>query len=325
MEKISFGSIISKAVLLVGIIAAITFFQNQFGAENMLVGIALITALLMFLKADLGIKPSQAPFLIVGLFVAIVLVALLSNISPFAALAFNLVFIFFIMYFTTECFDDKAYLPFMLCYVFIQGMPVTGEIFEARLIAVVAGGIVISLVYLLTHRKKPTPQATLASMAKSIDIHSDRFSFALRVAISVSVAMLVGTLLQTEKAMWVALTAFSLTQPNRLDVVGRFNKRILGTVVGTVIFVVVFMFLVPQEYQPIAMLLFGFVYMFAQDYQFQITLLTVNVLAISILLLDPGTAIFGRFALIAVGFVVAFLVNGIPWKKMLGKLTKKPV
>ena len=94
MEKISFGSIISKAVLLVGIIAAITFFQNQFGAENMLVGIALITALLMFLKADLGIKPSQAPFLIVGLFVAIVLVALLSNISPFAALAFNLVFIF---------------------------------------------------------------------------------------------------------------------------------------------------------------------------------------------------------------------------------------
>lgn len=319
MHEITFKSVLSKAILLVGIIIAITFFQNQFGSENMLVGIALITALLMFLKSDIGIKTRQAPFVIIGLFAAIVCASWLTSISPFALFAFNLVFIFAIMYLTTEDIENRAYLPFMLCYLFIQGIPVTGAVFEARLAAVFVCGLIIALVYWIIHMRKPSPGATVISVFKHIDVRSVRYSFVMRMSIGVSVAMLAGALLDAEKAMWIGLTVFSLTQPSRRDVFGRFGKRMVGTIAGTLVFVVVFLFLVPQQYQPIAILLFGFVYMFAKDYEIQITLLTVSVLATAMLLLGPGMAIIDRIILILVGAVISFVVNGIPWRKMLTK------
>ncbi len=323
MEKISWGSVLAKAALLVVIIAAITLFQSQFGSENLLIGIALITALLMFLKSDIGIKKNQAPLVVIGLFVAIVCASLLTSVSPFAVFAFNLVFIFAVMYLTTERIEDRAYLPFMLCYLFIQGIPVSGNVFVERLAAVIICGIIIAIVYVVVHWKKPSPQATVLSVFRNIDVHSKRFSFVLRMALGVSCAMLVGGLLQSEKAMWVGFTVFSLTQPDRLDVVHRFSKRLVGTLIGVVVFVIVFLYLIPQQYQPVAVLLFGYVYMFAKDYQVQMVFLTVNALAMAVLLFDPSTVIFGRIILIAVGFLIAFAVNWIPWGALVRKIKKR--
>lgn len=322
MDKISLRSAIGKAALLVGIIICMTVFQDRFGSENMLVGITLITALLMFLKTDIGVKTSQAPLLIVGLFVAIVCAALLANLNPLVLLAFNLAFVFAIMYLTTERIEDRSYLPFMLCYLFIQGIPVSENAFSARLASVVICGIIIAGVYWAVHAKKPSPDASVGSIIRAIDVHSPRFSFALRMAVGVSAAMLAGELLQTDKAMWIGLTVFSLTQPERKAVMERFGKRMLGTAIGAIIFVVVFIYLVPAEYQPIAILLFGYIYMFAKDYGMQIMFITVNALATAALLFDPKTAIVGRIALIVIGFAIAFAVNGIPWSKLTSALSQ---
>lgn len=324
MKKISIGEMLGKLALLVFVIILITLYNDYFGSENTLIGISLVTALLMFLKVDLGIKYRQAPFVIVGLFFLIILASAYLRLNSFVGFGLNLIFIFVIVYLTTEYPEAKSYLPFILCYLFIQGVPVSDETIVARMVSVGICGGIVAVVYWLVHRKKPSPTPTVYSILKHIDIHTERFLYAIKVSVGISVAMLLGMLLNVDKAMWIGLSVFSMIQPSQIEVIQRFKMRMVGTIIGMTIFVVLFLYIIPEAYQPIAVLLFGYIYMFVEDYATQMIFITINALATAVLVFSPGEILVERILLILLGFVIALAVNAVPWQKLLGKIHGKP-
>ena len=59
----------TKTLLFAFIILFIVGFSALFGSTATYTGVCIVTGLLMFLKLDIGIKHTQAPFVIFGLFV----------------------------------------------------------------------------------------------------------------------------------------------------------------------------------------------------------------------------------------------------------------
>lgn len=322
MKRISKADLISKFVLLIIVVLMISLYSDKFGSENILVGITLITALLMFLKIDIGISMRQAPFVILGLFFLIVLASSILHVDTLTGFLLNCIFIFIMVYLSTERMEAKSYLPFMLCYLFIQGTSVSSEVFWARMASIAICGSLVIVVYYLSHRKKPSPKATVQSILRDIDMGSERFIFAVKLSIGVSLAMFLGSMLDVNKAMWIGLTVFSLTQPAIMDTWARFKVRMIGTIIGMVIFVVLFIYVIPPQYQPLAVLLFGYIYMFAEDYGTQMVFVTINALASAVLLFDPGTILVERIVLIVLGFAIALIVNKVPWQSMFKKGAK---
>ena len=61
----------TKTLLFAFIILFIVGFSALFGSTATYTGVCIVTGLLMFLKLDIGIKHTQAPFVIFGLFICI--------------------------------------------------------------------------------------------------------------------------------------------------------------------------------------------------------------------------------------------------------------
>ena len=77
-------------------------YQQVFGAENTLPGVAVSVALTMYPTMDLGVRPLTMAGTIAGLFVAAGPVAQLALASPWLALPCNLLFVLLIMLLTCE-------------------------------------------------------------------------------------------------------------------------------------------------------------------------------------------------------------------------------
>ena len=81
----------TKTLLFAFIILFIVGFSALFGSTATYTGVCIVTGLLMFLKLDIGIKHTQAPFVIFGLFVLTGLSAFVAAINPWLGLLINFI------------------------------------------------------------------------------------------------------------------------------------------------------------------------------------------------------------------------------------------
>ena len=284
-------------------------YSSLFGSVNMLMGVALITGFLMFLGMDIGIKTAQAALLIVISFVSIGAFTYVSSINPVIGFIIHLITIFGLMLLFTEKLEYKAFLPFMLCYVFAQGTPITSAEYGSRMYGLLAGSVLVGIVYYFRHYKSDDSHyPSILQVLSRLDIHSVRFNYAVKMAIGVSIGMLIGDLLQIQKGMWISLTIFSVLQPHHTHSKERLKHRLLGNVIGAVGFILLFVML-PVQYSMIITLALSYIYMFVVDYRIQMIFVTINALNASLVLFDYGESIPTRLSFILVGACIAILIS----------------
>ena len=205
----------------------------------------------------------------------------------------------------------KLYLPFVLCYVFLQGSPATDSELPIRIISLFIGGALVAIIYYLTHRKaEEEDRRTIKDMLSNIDIHSLQTNFSLRMAIGITVAIFIGTVFDFTKGMWITSTVLSLTQPYYTDIKEKIGQRLVGTVIGAIIFIILFNFLIPKSLDSIVLLVIGYIYSFIKPYKIQMIFVTLNSLAAAMILFDASTSVPMRIFFVIIGIVIAVLVNG---------------
>ena len=155
----------------------------------------------------------------------------------------------------------------------------------------------------------------ISKIMKDIDITSPRFIISIRMAIGVSIAILIGTLLGLQRTMWISMSVMSLTQLEFETTKERFKHRIVYTLIGAVAFVLLFQVLIPEKYNGLASIILSYIYTFIKDYKHQIIFITVNALSASMLIFDPTEAIGTRILLIISGCMLAMVINKIDLKK----------
>lgn len=309
LKDVNLKTLISKLMLLFLILIFVMSFSTLFGSVNMLIGVAIITGILMFWNMDIGIRKAQAPLLIVTVFVAIGVFSYVSGLNPVLGFIVHLVSIFLIMLLFSEKIEYKAFLPFMLCYVFAQGNPIADVELRSRLYGLLIGGTLTGIVYYYKHRKSDDPNyPTIWSIIRHLDVHSVRFDYAVKMAVGVSTGMLIGDLFHAQRGMWISLTILSILQPHLTHSKERVKHRLLGNIIGAVVFVILFVML-PSQFSVIIALLLGYIYMFVVEYRIQMIFVTVNALKASLVLFDYPVSILMRLSFIVIGACIAVAIS----------------
>lgn len=318
MDTITPKKMVINFFILLFIMAFIGAFTSIFGADNNLIGVTAITAILMFLGRDIGYRTKESVLITIFLFTFI---GIITSVSRHLNLVFvfviSLVSIFIIMYLTFQPhIDFKLYLPFMLLYVFLDGNPVKGS-YAPRIIGCIVAGILIALtMYLTTKKKEEKSELSIKHLIEDkIDVHSDRFIFSIKMAIGISVAIIIGRLLNVEKMTWISIVTLSITQSNFSHSKTRIKQRFLSTLLGMLIFVILFEVLQLEKHLGIVTFILGYIYTFAKDYDVKMIFVAINDLISTMAIYHTPISILTRLILFTIGIIVAYTVSRIIEKK----------
>ena len=323
MQKITRKSIFSNLLKLVFITLFVGVFSQIFGTNNSLTWVCVLIGTMMYWYMDIGINIKQAPFVIVLMFLQIGFSNKLAQINPVIGLIVNFITIFLIMYIPSAKPEYKAYIPLILIYIFGQSNVAVGHDFYVRMISLALGGIITACVYYFRHRKIEEEFKTMKEHIKSIDITSPRFIISLKMALGVSIAILIGTLIGVQRTMWISISVMSLTQLEEEATKERFKHRIIYTIIGVIAFVLLFQVLIPEKYEGLASIALSYIYTFIESYKHKMIFITVSALSASMVVFDPTTAIETRVILIIVGCLLAVAVSKVDFQTMLNNIKKK--
>lgn len=144
--------IISQTILFIFIMAFVLIFKGIFGAENTLIGVATITAMLMLLQKDLTLSPVKNTILLVLLNLLIGAGATIADKNMWVAIPINLIITFILTYRLSYNLAKPVYLPFSLEYLFLLTNPVSNDKLGMRFLALIVGAIMIMVIQLVVNR-----------------------------------------------------------------------------------------------------------------------------------------------------------------------------
>ena len=96
---------------------------------------------MLYWNLDIGINKKEAPIVILALFIFTGIANRIAEINPVLGIFVNLISIFLIMCIPSEKPEYKAYIPFILIYIFDQSNIAVGEDFYTRMVSLIVGGI----------------------------------------------------------------------------------------------------------------------------------------------------------------------------------------
>lgn len=288
------------------------------GTENSIVGVVLLMGILILLGNNLGFDGKQASVCIVILFVVLAFAPKLSLIHPLIGLVVNIVSLTVIMIFSGHDLSQSGNLPFTMGYIMLQGYDVSGLAFQKRWISLLVGGIIVGLLYYVTH--KGTPQKRMVKdLFRENRIDSTRTQWYIRLISTLCVVMLVGDLVNFPKTMWICLTVLSLSTPLEAEYKNRMIRRVPATIIGSVIVFMLFEKFVPAQYQVMLILLAGFLSMFITSYFIKTIYNSFSALITAVLLFPADQAVGIRIVANLIGVLVA-MVSIVSFSKLFTKI-----
>lgn len=223
----------------------IALFSMIFGAENSSAGLAVLLSIMVFRNADLGIRASHGIFNILIVFAMLAVGPKLSNVLPAGgAFCINVIFIMLILLLGCHNVIMFNHSTLVLAYLLLQGYDVSGESYHKRLLGLMIGAVLTAAVFYRNHRKK-TYKRTFKSIFLEFDVSSARTQWQLRLTLTISSALLIASLLDIPKAMWIGIAVMSVCVPFREDMTDRIKYRAPGNLLGSLLFLAAY-FLLPE-------------------------------------------------------------------------------
>lgn len=284
--------------------AIVILFGQIFGNDNVYIGISLATALLTYRYIDIGISPKSASVCLFCLFLLTGFASWANQLGVWISIPVNFLTVYTLMMCTTMPLIQKAYIPIVLCFIFVQGNPVTGEAAVRRMAAFLFAGILVGACYYLFHHDHPQKR-TMKDVFREAFHFSTRTQFALRMAIGLTLAMLVGGVFPSERPMWIGIVTYAVTQPFFTDTWKRVTHRAAGCAAGAVCFWVLFRYVIDPRYSAVVMLVCGFLSSVPSQYSIQQIFVTINALGAAMILLDPSQSISLRILFLGLGVAIA--------------------
>lgn len=286
--------------------AIVLSFGQIFGTDNTYIGISLAMALLTYRYIDIGISPKPAAFFLFCLFLLIGFASWANQLGVWISIPINFLTVYILMIGTTMPLIQKAYIPLVLCFIFVQGNQVTGPAAIRRMAAFLFVGILVSVCYYGFHRRQPHKR-TLRDVAREAVRFSTRSQFALRMAAGLAMAMFIGGVFDSKRPMWISIVTYAVTQPFFTDTLTRVTHRALGCVAGAICFGVLFGYFIDPKYSAMIMLVCGFLSSVPSHYGVQQIFVTINALGAAMILLDTSQSILLRLLFLGLGIVIALI------------------
>lgn len=297
-----------KVVQYLCIVVFITLYSMVFGAANSLTGVTVVCGVMVLFYVDLGICPKQATVILALIYPFTAILAYLTQFNVWLAIPIHFVCVLVLLTLTGMPLASKVYMTFLLNYVFTQGNPVWGRDFWLRLAGLTLAGLVTAAMYYLRHRNTPQ-RRTVRMVVEETFRPSQRRNFLFRMAVGITIAATVAGLLHVRKPMWASIVVCSLTQPFHAETHQRIVHRVTATLVGCILFYLLFECLIPAEYKMYVLMFLGFVYSFIKQYKYQQIFTVLSVLGAATPIYGVHDSIGMRVALLLVGVLIVAIVD----------------
>ena len=263
-----------RAILIVLFsIALIAPLSALFGPENNAMGVSLICILLAVRFVDFGycIQDSLRNLGIV-FFLLVAGPAVAGLLPPWLGVFIHFGAFFIILTMTSEQPEMGNGGLFAFSYIFLVGNPVTGESLVKRCIMTVLCYALCGIIFYFKHRGKHEG-VRYHHLAARFHLSSPKCRWQLRMALGVSLLLLLSQLFDLERFMWAGFACASLlgcySSPDAVK--ERLVHRVVGAVVGSACFAVVYT-VVPPQFHSLFGPLGGICLGFCTDYRYKTAL-----------------------------------------------------
>lgn len=301
-------AVVLRSILIVAFaIAFIATLSNVFGSENSPMAVALFCILLGIRFVDFGYCIADSMRNLAIVFSLLLITPVLTSIvNPLFAICIHVAsFLTILMMTCDEPALGNAGL-YGFAYVYLTGNPVTGELLWKRFLLTMVGYILCGSILYFKHRKKHTDVRFHQVLGK-FSLSSEKSRWQLRVALGTGLILTLGNALQVERFMWAGFACASLlsTYPAAVDVKERVFHRILGVIVGSLLFFVIYQ-VTPDSLHTLLGPFGGFCMGFCTDYRYKTAINCLGALLLASNLYGVGGAVILRILNNMVGAVFGY-------------------
>ena len=320
-------NIISKTILFVAIMIFIVIFKSIFGEKNTPVGITTVITLLMLLGKDLIQNPVKNFLVLLGINLALGIGAFIAANNVWLGIIIDFSALSLIGYYFSYAMTKGLILPYGLQYLFMLNGPVYGDVFVKRILALIAGAVIIMISQFIVNAKKNNTFKKENSIigfnkdesdsvyreyklfGKKVKIHTIRASYAIRVGFLTALTSFIALYFKLAEGRWMVYTIFSLTELYSENCRVRAWKRLQGTIIGSIILIIFFIIVKSPVLRGLLILVVGYLNSFAEDYRDIVVLVTIS--AVAPLALTTGSlyAVLERIMYVIIGIILALIAN----------------
>ena len=220
--------------------AFIILFSIIFGPSNSIAGLAVLLSVMAFRFSDLGIHTSHSVFCMFIIFGILAVGPKISNSVPVGwAFCINIICILLLMVLGSHNVIMFNHSTLVLSYLLLQGYNVSGHEYKMRLLGLLVGATITSVILYHKHRKIKYKRS-LKNIFQEFSLSSTRTRWQIRLTLGVSSVLLIANLLGLPKAYWMGIAAMSVTFPFKNEITERVKFRALGNILGSILFLIVY-------------------------------------------------------------------------------------
>ena len=241
---------------------------------------------------------------------------LANMLPPFMAFGVNIICILLLMILGCHNVIMSNHSTFVLGYLLLFGYDVSGQSYRLRVIGLLVGMIVCMAIFYKNQKNRPY-RRTFLDLFREFDRFSARSRWYIRLTLIVSSAMLIMTLLGLPRAMWAGIACMSVCMPFTEDAKERAKLRGIYNIVGSLIFIVLYLVL-PESMYPYIGVIGGIGVGYSAGYAWQTVFNTFGALSIA-------AGMFGMPAAVAlrIGANVFGAVYTVACNQLLARIGKK--
>lgn len=143
-----------KIIMMVAMIFFMFFYMMVFGNKNAVIGVTIVMAAFMNLGNDLSFKPKTSFIRILFLLLVLGIFSYFNNPLTIWGCILTFIVVFATTFTSYSLFGTSVYLPYLMCYFMMVGIPVSLEMLPMRLLSLVFGAIFIVGLNVIVNGKK---------------------------------------------------------------------------------------------------------------------------------------------------------------------------
>lgn len=310
--KLFFAMALRSLLIVLFAITLISPVSKVFGAENTPMAVAMFCALLGLRFVDFGycIKDSLVNLAVVF---ALLLFApsLAAYTNPFLAAIIHSCAFFIILFMTSDKPELGNAGIYTFAYIFLSGNPVSGLSLMKRAALTLVGYIICAAILYGKHRRKSNPMR-FGELVRQFSLRNKKIQWQIQLALGVGILLAIGSFLNMKRMMWAAFAGGSILgcySATAKDLKKRFGQRMVGTILGAVVFFLAYQ-LVPESVRPVLAPLGGICLGFCTDYRFKTAANCIGALFMATGLYGLENSVFLRVInnFLGIGFGYVFLI-----------------
>lgn len=272
--KITKKQLIEHIFLLAFILIFVSAFQHFFGSESIFIAAFSVTALLMFSSISLQLPRRLCCLIFPILFVLSVLLPYLINIAHnvFIGSLIIIISVLIFLFFLGPSLQFQSYVPFLFLYALNINSPVENA--PEMIVASFIGGLIVSLVYFLSHKDNQTYSLREILLVE----FKNHLPFIIKVIVGMVIAYIIGFYLDDLKTSWIVVTVVSITELDIQSTKVKLWQRIIATIIGISVYSV-FLYYIMDHFPtivPLLLILISYIYTFLNNYFVKMIFVTFN-------------------------------------------------